>query len=1292
MELSLKLTILLVVIFFLFCAVLGGLWTLMKRSRKVPVDAEAVPEEAAESSATRESTSSLFRSLIKGFGSAYNVPWFIILGLAGSGKSALMESLDSSEQSDPEKSAAVNWRLGDRAVAIECPGDAISGGPLWQMLMQVLLRYRPRSPVDAALVVVPADSLQNAGPGELSVTAAKFRSRLNDLQWKLGLCVPVYFVVTKADTLDGFREFAETLDGKTRDGILGWSNPQSLDQPFDPNWADEAALAIDHRFHHLQAIAFGSGLGAAQSVGLLKLTGSVSLLREPIREFLVELFRQSGYRQTFFLRGIYFTGDPNPGPRERARPSFFRDLIDRKILPEWGLAKPFEPVAGRRHRAAAWAQATATILLVTTMVGLYLGASRLSENRIDLELALRDVYSAIENYRAERKASASGDLLAQVERAFQEDFFRSPFIPSSYFPPTELERKIDGTLAEVVEAYVVRDVRKALVQKRIELRQPVAAVHEDESNFSANAFESVCSDLGTRHTVESVPEYRPILNYALALKNSEINRQRFNRLAGTGTGSSGDLDELDRYLHPGAMRTRLDNESQRAFDRTIRTIRNHELPDDSEDHLQRSRNLKNLIAAFYQHWFRNEYAVELANSAVDRIDSLRNGASVEQLHFVERELSCIDQIFHRPDSAWLGRQVFSTSILPGFDASMAQLPIGDEVKAYASSRGNEELVDLQAHLLGLQSDALAAPVLEIRDDQLELSADADAVRDNLRVLLQQEFVTAYDERVARALNPSAHVIWNKGNLQDALRLSDSASRYVSTTLKAAPPKVRVLLSWQVRSAASASIGGRLAAQRLVDPQELTRTSAGEEIRSLVDNREAIEMLLSSLRESDPGLRGLLIQILRNQTSRGFRVLDQELTTQEPYAVRGRTLTWWDGNGKLSLVAYGKSSSEDLEEYLAAEREQMRHLAEDLASPFLTFLDTNRDLIDSKDVPSLRTWTGIVEAFRKLKDKKPGNSVTALEEFIRAEMDKIAPSSCAVPVSAPDPQRSDFFLTTRDDLRRMVISQCRLLAKDDGAQSYRELARVFNRTLAGRFPFVSGNPEPEAPEASLRSIVAYYQLLDHSGKSTADFLARRGGDGAAAREFLDQMERLRPILMSLTSAIDTPEGASLDFGLEFRANRAQEIGANRIIEWRLDAGGNSYKPGATMAGRWRFGDPMRVLLRLAKDGPDLAATPSGASAGTTAAFDFPTNWSMFRLLRAQASASSDFDGQSDPKPHTLRFMVPLARKPDAADEPGVPALRAYLRVNLTAPGKKEPALVVGAFPSRAPELSEMSAAR
>jgi hypothetical protein len=168
----------------------------------------------------------------------YGVPWFMLLGEPGSGKSSLLRESElelvpsaEEEKADPgEKSLPVRFWLGGKAVVCDVSGGVFfdrwleGSSAEWTHIIRQICRRHYRKPLDGVILTIPADALL-ADDGDL--TRKKATLMANELAHLLdagGMRLPCYVVVTKLDMVNGFREYALGLAGELRHQILGYEN------------------------------------------------------------------------------------------------------------------------------------------------------------------------------------------------------------------------------------------------------------------------------------------------------------------------------------------------------------------------------------------------------------------------------------------------------------------------------------------------------------------------------------------------------------------------------------------------------------------------------------------------------------------------------------------------------------------------------------------------------------------------------------------------------------------------------------------------------------------------------------------------------------------------------------------------------------------------------------------------------------------------------------------------------------------------------------------------------------
>jgi type VI secretion system protein ImpL len=168
-------------------------------------------------------------------GDVYALPWLLVVGGSGAGKTeALVHSgLDVPPEfahlrpSGPTRDCGF-W-FTNQAILVDTAGRLLeSEDPAvteeWRRLMALLRSNRPGTPIDGLVFAISADELLGRSPQELADRAHTLRRRVNELTDLLRIDVPIYVMITKADHLEGFSEFAGSLPPDRYREAFGWTN------------------------------------------------------------------------------------------------------------------------------------------------------------------------------------------------------------------------------------------------------------------------------------------------------------------------------------------------------------------------------------------------------------------------------------------------------------------------------------------------------------------------------------------------------------------------------------------------------------------------------------------------------------------------------------------------------------------------------------------------------------------------------------------------------------------------------------------------------------------------------------------------------------------------------------------------------------------------------------------------------------------------------------------------------------------------------------------------------------
>lgn len=261
--------------------------------------------------------------------SKYRLPWFVVAGSAGSGKTSLLTR--SGLNLDGPLPAGVtapsteecDWWFANDAVLVDTPHDAFdaasderpasgadthSAHSVWTALTGLLRRYRPRQPLNGVLLTVAADKLIAMSATERTTYAEQLVRPLRAMQSKIDVRVPVYVCVTRMDRLQGFSAWFASLGPVARE--TPWGVGYALDdpRPGEPTWPSRNGLSE-------LAKRLGDGLCAifdaqpelgARAIAYL-FPRQFEAVCAAIGAFCENLFRDSRFEARLQLRGIYFT-------------------------------------------------------------------------------------------------------------------------------------------------------------------------------------------------------------------------------------------------------------------------------------------------------------------------------------------------------------------------------------------------------------------------------------------------------------------------------------------------------------------------------------------------------------------------------------------------------------------------------------------------------------------------------------------------------------------------------------------------------------------------------------------------------------------------------------------------------------------------------------------------------------------------------------------------------------------------------------------------------------------------
>ncbi len=1284
----------------------------------------------------------------------YKVPWFMVLGQRESGKSTLMShtglnlSMGRPESETLGSRDGCNWWFFDEGIMLDIDGELVlrRDGKShdvrgWKALLDSLLKNRPQRPIDGVVLTIPATELIGSEKSEAdrSINAGEKSSQLFDRLYQaqkvLGIRFPVYVVVTKCDAIQGFKSFCEELPQRLRHDILGWSSPYTLETSYNPSWIDEAFQSLFKDLRQTQIEVVVDGIQVSNGDNFFKFPTEFVSMKEPLRTYFNNLFKQSVYHEPFIFRGLYFCGDgvedemesilPTSGsadsnqdvPAHSDEPSkgdifFLRDLFQKKIFPEYRLARPTAKIFQWRSKLTWALRAAAVIFVGVWFVGISVSYDRLQDNKKDLLPVLMDIQTNLRELKvgggtdeeSERDFfTKSARNLLQGMTEISSNSFSSMFIPNSW--TGRIDEEIQKTMALAYDKIILKSIFFGLQVK-------LGKIIEESDDLYIREKEREEINVSW----DKSPEFIQLTNLIAKLDEYWKNVQSYN-----GLKNSQNLNELGKII-----KYLFDIRLQKGFYKNVlfyhnalREVEYTELHPDVDRFLVTIPKVRKVATNLYTQVFASNLLLKHVQDFsyfIDQIQSLESEAKTAQ----EREESFRDlliniermqNLLRKPEFAWLSKKTLNLG--PKFDKMIEDIGsspfLGIDLKSDLESLGQQEFLKLKTEL-NSQETELTGPILaEDEDNQvIELSPRVLNLKAAMEKFLNQKFMVQVIERreMIVDLEPNTQILWDTNSLESAINLYKKFQEFKAVDLPSFPEPLQA----QVLTLAMERLADNILQQiaksqevREVKSDELTFVRQENDLSLEIKNFRDSSVYLGQLTDIFNSLNyvnasWMLSELLSSHAYVVLSAVDRLLDDEGLYKFRDNDFKWWDGSPGVSYAAFEVSDEKELVYFLTIQRERVKHLARQYAEPLLMFL-TNRTINRKpSEERVLARWKGILRELDYFDKKKTNGSVNLLEKFVLVDMKNASPSNCFLTVQSKEPRGGgrDYFRKKLNDIIGQLFSRCQDLADDRVFQQYSKLENFFNRTLKGRFPFVSAS---NAPQADPKLLQKFYWTFDSYIKKELKLLEQSsqfGLSGDKALEFIYKLEEARPFFEPFLIQDNKKKAPPAFYFLQpsFRVNRDAEEGANQVIDWQLETplGKVTNWDSKTKSIKWRLGDPIKFTFRWAKDAPFLPITvrrPWGELEDRTVTYSFQNLWSLATVLMQFAAVEEDFQMAGIRAANTLKFESKTREwsEEKAKKELYLPKsgkARFFVRLGVKNPGSKE-SIEFPDLPEKAPAL-------
>ncbi|WP_295076547.1 type VI secretion system membrane subunit TssM [Tabrizicola sp.] len=402
-----------------------------------------------------------------------DMPWYVIIGPPGSGKTTALRQSGLHfpvDLSDDLKGVGgtrnCDWFFTEDAVLVDTAGryvqqqsDPEIDSAEWLGFLDMLKKHRGKRALNGVILTLSLKELL-AGEAAVREHGREIRKRLAELRERLQIHLPVYLMLTKVDLVPGFEAFFGTLPTKDREQVWGATLP--TDARIDRTTIERETKALLANLETRLASRMAEDVPLEQRAEVFRFPSQVERLEAPLKLLIDTVFGESKYEESPWLRGFYLTSATQEGspidrlvgelagsfglnaeaaPRRafgEKRSYFLRSMLTDLIFPEAGLGT-FDAAAEER-RKWIWRGSIAGASLATLIAGLVFLFSflRYSGGIDDQERLLADLSGRLANVAARQAPTDPLDLELALEGVTEVKAAATevPTSPLTYIGPT----------------------------------------------------------------------------------------------------------------------------------------------------------------------------------------------------------------------------------------------------------------------------------------------------------------------------------------------------------------------------------------------------------------------------------------------------------------------------------------------------------------------------------------------------------------------------------------------------------------------------------------------------------------------------------------------------------------------------------------------------------------------------------------------------------------------------------------------------------------------------------------
>ncbi len=499
---------------------------LTENTKKVNIDSATSADEKILAERFNQAIKTLQGSAFGKKGKLYTLPWYVIIGLPGSGKTTALKNsglqfpLHSQFGDEPIQGSGgtryCDWWFTNEAILIDTAGRYTSQDDTkkaesksWNSFLSILKKGRPKRPLNGIIITISLQDILSKTNTQKSLHATAIKQRIQELNHQLNMELPVYVMLTKTDSVAGFTTFFSDMEKEEREQVLGFNFPNSkIERESDfKNYFDQEFTQLMGNINNRVLYLLDHEKAQNKRNLIHQFPHQMHALKPLLMEFLNNIFTPNQFETPLIIRGLYFISSTqsNMGsqwisgslPTDKlhspidqvtteAKTYFVHDLLKKVIFPEANLAN-INNKSRRRFKLTYWSLIIVTIITFISTVLLWqnsisLNQDYISELREDVNTYLEKTDGGLIGARDWLSLAKGLNHLRDLSTGFKEGSEDYPIQQGfGLYQGHKLGSEASNTYKKALHAFLMQDIGHLLSKQ-------LANANDDEYLYESLKF------------------------------------------------------------------------------------------------------------------------------------------------------------------------------------------------------------------------------------------------------------------------------------------------------------------------------------------------------------------------------------------------------------------------------------------------------------------------------------------------------------------------------------------------------------------------------------------------------------------------------------------------------------------------------------------------------------------------------------------------------------------------------------------------------------------------------------